>query len=339
MTNVYSFNINLKKNIKYISNEYQSKNFNKVISLHNSIKNTENNTKSNTKKKINSFLKLIRSNNIIPTILLCLVSGWIVNPSIYNLLHSTKFIISTVNVVLIMSSSMIINDIYDIKIDKINNANRPLINGEIKLKEAFILQLFLLTICEYLTFEYLPNNLNFIINLAIISINIYTPIIKKILIIKNLFCALFISFSIFFSGLAATNELLFINKNFDLFSIIITFIFFGSLSNEIILDIRDYEGDNNNIKTIPLVFGKKIAWLFALLITNINIIINSFILYYLYNNTVALIFIIILIPNIINLYKIKKNNYSINSIKNYMEYTNKPFLFVLLYMCILAYIK
>ena len=85
-------------------------------------------------EKTHHLFKLTRPNNIIPTTFLCFTGGWIMNPSIYHLLHSTPFIISTINTILIMSASMVINDIYDLNIDKINSLDRPLVNGKITRK-------------------------------------------------------------------------------------------------------------------------------------------------------------------------------------------------------------
>jgi geranylgeranylglycerol-phosphate geranylgeranyltransferase len=95
-------------------------------------------------KKSLGFFKLIRYKSLLPTSLLCFTGGWIMNPSIYNLLHSQSFIISVINTLLVMSNSMVINDIYDIEIDKINNPNRPLINGKITRNEAILFSFFLL---------------------------------------------------------------------------------------------------------------------------------------------------------------------------------------------------
>jgi len=90
------------------------------------------------KNKSLSFLKLIRSKNILPTLLLSFSGGFVMNPSIYNILKSSIFITSTIITLLIMSCSMIINDIFDINIDKINNSKRPLVTGEVSIKEASI---------------------------------------------------------------------------------------------------------------------------------------------------------------------------------------------------------
>jgi 4-hydroxybenzoate polyprenyltransferase len=87
-------------------------------------------------KKINGFTKLIRPTNIIPTIFLGISSGFIMNPSFHELLKSKQFILSNAIVLLIMSNSMIINDLFDIHVDKKNNPSRPLVTGQIKKQEG-----------------------------------------------------------------------------------------------------------------------------------------------------------------------------------------------------------
>jgi 4-hydroxybenzoate polyprenyltransferase len=287
--------------------------------------------------KIQSLLKLIRSNNIIPTTLLCFSGGWIMNPSITNLLHSQPFIVSILDTILILSASMALNDIYDLEIDKINSPSRPLVNGEIKIYEAFLLSLLLIGTSEYLTFTYLPDNLKFIIQLVIIQMIVYTPILKRILIIKNVSCASLVSFSLFFSGLAASNEIMSLHKNIGLLSVAMSLIFFGSWCNELLLDMRDKEGDKHNkIVTVPTLLGNDFSWVLSNIILYSNVVTNSLSIGYLYNNELAILVPIILSPLLFNLYKIKKENYSEKSIINYMKYSNYPLVVLLIYLCVIA---
>ena len=141
------------------------------------------------KNKKNNFMTLIRSENIFPTLLLSFSGGWIVNPSIYTLFNSTPFIVSIINTILIMSSSMIINDIVDINIDKINNPNKPLVNGSVKITEAIIYLFSLLFTAQLLSITYLPKKMQYITKLSILNILLYTPIFKKIIFLKNISCA------------------------------------------------------------------------------------------------------------------------------------------------------
>ena len=302
---------------------------------------------SNNKYRLNlctkytSFLKLMRVNSIPPTFLLCFSGGWIINPSLPVLVKSVPFVISTINTLLITSASMVINDIYDVEIDRINNPDRPLVNGEVTMKEAYLLSLLLLGGTEYLTFRFLPFNLQMIIQLAILQVLLYTPILKRVFLIKNISCAALISFSIFFNALAsAGNTLLSANKNFGLLGIALSFIFFGSWSNELILDMRDIEGDNNNhIITIPTLFGNDFSWLLVYTINNYNIISNSLSMAYLYNSQIiGSVIVVILSPLLLNLFKVKREKYSLESLRYYTQKSNYPLLALMAYLCGLAYV-
>ena len=290
------------------------------------------------KKKVYNLFSLIRPKNIIPTIFLSFSGGWIINPSL-NLFASIPFISSIIITILIMSTSMVLNDIYDIEIDKINNPLRPLASGELQIKEAILFSIVLLAICEYLTFKFMPNNLKFIIQLVILKIILYTPVLKKILFIKNLSCASLISFSLFFSGLSISDTILSNNKNYGLLLITMSLIFFGSLTNEILLDILDTDGDKyNNITTISTTFGKENSLKVSSFIINYSILLNTLVMTYLYNNIIISLFIsLILIPLLLNIKKIKKNNLSNESIIHYMKYSSYPLFGILIYFCIISY--
>ena len=180
---------------------------------------------------------------------------------------------------------MIINDIYDVNIDKINNPERPLVKGTIKIYEASIIAFLLLGLCKYLSLTYLNDNMNLIVDISIIFVNIYTIILKKIIFIKNISCAFIVSLSIFFSGLAVSTSDITNNNNFGLLVITMAIIFYSSWTIELLLDIYDHEGDKkNNIMTIPTIFGNYTGWIITNIISYYNIISNSLSLYYLYNN-------------------------------------------------------
>lgn len=284
--------------------------------------------------KKNNFINLIRSENIFPTLLLNFSGGWIVNPSLYNLFHSTPFIISMLTTILIMCSSMIINDILDINIDKINYPNKPLVNGSILIKEAYSYLFILLSLTELLSLKYFPKKMQFIINLSILNIILYTPFFKKLTFIKNISCAFLVSYSVIFSSLGSNINL---TKNKELLKILYSTIFFGSFYNELLLDICDKDGDKkNNIPTIPVIYGNKFSINFLLYITNILLVVNTFFLQQLYNFKIALLFPIIFFKILFNLIKIKNNNYRKDLIINYVKNTNSSLFLLLFYICSLA---
>jgi geranylgeranylglycerol-phosphate geranylgeranyltransferase len=286
------------------------------------------------KNKFESILELIRVNHIPPTLFLCFSGAFIINPSLSNLLQPS-FIVSTLDIILLMSASMVINDIYDIETDKINKPHRPIVTGAITKIEAINIAFILLGTSEYLSLHFLSENLHNIIHLTILYINLYTPILKKIFIIKNISCALIVSFSIFFTALATSKYPLIIHPNLELLIVACNLVFTGSWSNEILLDIRDYEGDKKeNIQTLPVVLGKETAWTCSLLVLTTGIAVNILKLYQITNINVVILFILMMMPQLNDLYIIKKTSFSDNSIEKYMDQTNKTLFFILLLLSI-----
>ena len=333
LTNILQLNLKQNNIINYKNNNNSKINKSLIF-----LENKENEMIKSIPKKMNSFFKLIRSSYILPTVLLSISGGWIINPSFKSLIKSKSFIVSIITTVLVMSASMIINDIYDVELDKINNPNRPIVNGELKVSEAILFFLLLLGATEYLTLLYLPNNLKLIMQLVIIKINIYTPILKKMPLVKNISCASLVAFSLYFAGLSASNNnILYDEKKYRLLSIAISYIFYGSLSNEIILDMRDIDGDKqNNIITIPTLFGNHNSWKITKLIMNYNIISNTIALSYLYNPQLGSVVFLIIAPIMLKLYDIKKDDYSNVSIKKYMSFSNYPLFFTLIYLSLIS---
>jgi len=305
------------------------------------INNKNNNYQTSINHKIidkkNNFMTLIRSENIFPTLLLSFSGSWIVNPSIYNLLKNKSLIVSNIVTILIMCSSMIINDIVDINIDKINNPNKPLVNGSVKISEAFIYLFILLFTTQLLSINYLPIKMQYITNLSILNILLYTPVFKKILFLKNISCSFLVSFSVIFSSLASNNNL---NNNLNnniLLKTLFISLFYGSFHNELLLDINDKEGDKiNGIYTVPVIFGNKKLVNFLLIINILVMIFNSYLLKKYYTLKVAFLLSIIFSKLFLDLINIKKNNYEKNIIRNSVKNSNISLFLLLLYYCYIA---
>ena len=287
------------------------------------------------KKKSTGFCNLIRYKNIPPTVLLSFTGGWIMNPSIKALMTSKQFIVSIATTLIIMSTSMVINDIFDIEIDKVNNPMRPLVTGDIKKWEAIVFSTSLLGLCEFLSIKYLPLYLQWIIHLSILDILIYTKFLKPMLLIKNISCASLISFALCFSGVSATN--IHNEKSLELLRIASRLVFFGSLHNEILLDICDIKGDReNNIQTLPIITSIPMAWNVVFALTQMNILWAWFSLSRLYNYRVATVILFTTGPLLYRIMHIKDNNYSFLLTKLAVKNSTTPLGLTLIYLCILA---
>jgi geranylgeranylglycerol-phosphate geranylgeranyltransferase len=255
-------------------------------------------------KKVNGFLELIRYKNILPTTFLFFSGAWMIKPNFMDLVRDKNFIYSLICTLLILSSNMIANDLFDIKIDKINNPGRPLISGKIKIKEAIFGLGLMLVFVEIINIMLLPTKLQNIIHLSILYSLMYTPLFKKILFLKNISCASMVAYSIFFGGLSVWGGGIDMNKIRYFYQIII-FVFFGSLYNEILLDVCDYEGDKKNkLHTIPTVFGSNFALKCSKNILLCNVYVNLAYLLKLGQIYYGFLFLLLCIPVLDDFYNI-----------------------------------
>ena len=216
----------------------------------------------------------------------------------------------------ISSYSMIINDIYDIEIDKVNQPERPLAKQIISINSALSLSLILLLIG--LTSSLLISYYNIIIT-AIFSFlswfyNIWG---KKQGIIGNSIVASSMSIPFIFGGI--------ITGNISLLVWSISLIaFLSGMGREIIKTIADIKGDKiKGIKSVSIQFGSRNAMLIACGFIIISILI-SFIPIYL--NLIQIYYIPLLIfTDLILLYSIfvLSKNYSKSEslkVKKYILY-------------------
>jgi geranylgeranylglycerol-phosphate geranylgeranyltransferase len=324
LSNFLFFN-NINKCYPYQNNILKINQITK-IKKNNFILNSKNNKIT---EKIKNISILTRSNNILSTFFLSFCGGWLVEPSFDKLIHSTQFLSINLICIVVLLLSMIINDLADIELDKINNPNRPLVSGAITKKEAIGISIFFYILIEFLSFSFLSSNLQNITNIILFGLLLYTPIFKKITFIKNLFCAFIVSFTLYYSSFAIKPE--FFTNNIILLTAI-KYIFLGSLSIELLLDITDKDGDKkNNIKTIPVIFGKEITWYNVLFLTLINMI-NIF----LFANGYYKFIVILFFPLIFDIIKIKKSNFDKFIIKKTIKNTTIPMVFMLLYFCFLS---
>lgn len=280
---------------------------------------------ANPTNKITEAIRLTRPKNIPATIVLGLAGAHIMNPFSITKTLAIQCIEST----LIMSNSMILNDICDVELDRINNHERPLIKGTIKKEEAIMFSIVLSAITEAINVLYLPKHLRWIIHGALVYIHLYTPVLKKIPVIKNIACAVLVAFSVVFSGLTSP-ERVFQSPNRWVLYIMTNAIFGGSWTNEILLDIRDVMGDKaNGIRTLATLYGKETAWTIVNMLLYINVWMNTTALVYL--GMPSFFYIGIMVPQFYMLNKVEKNKFSNTSIQTYLNYTTKTMFALLIY--------
>lgn len=95
------------------------------------------------KVSLGAYIKIIRPTNSI-MVGIAVIIGVIL--SSLNAVLSWKTLYGFFTGVFISSFSMVVNDIYDVEVDRINQLKRPLVTGEIKVSEAWAYSLTLLSL-------------------------------------------------------------------------------------------------------------------------------------------------------------------------------------------------
>ena len=191
------------------------------------------------------FFRIIRINNIIIGVLCCIISLIKINANNYS-----ASLLSILIIILLMIFSNIINDIFDIKTDKINHPHRTLVIHP-EWKPIFMIIALIAASVAILLSVYLNFNTFLIIVISIPMLFLYTPLFKKIPLIGNILVAFYLSLVFLFIEIALTN-----NVKIMIVPAIIAFSI--SLIREIIKDVEDLKGDKQSgIRTFAVCMGER----------------------------------------------------------------------------------
>ena len=195
-------------------------------------------------EKIFAVIQISRPVNFIITFFSIGVAGIICTHGIYPV---DKILLAMVSGSLIASAGNIINDIFDIEIDKINKPRRPLPLGKLKKTEAVLFYLITSVIAISLS-SFINYNSFILAILTSVLLLLYSYKIKRIILLGNVIIALLTGLAFIYGGMAAGN----IRGAFipAIFGFLINFI------RELVKDMEDIEGDlKKNISTFPHRFG------------------------------------------------------------------------------------
>lgn len=195
-------------------------------------------------KRFFNYIKIVRPLNCLITALVVIVGGII--SSVGNSINS-NLILAALAAALTAASGNVINDLYDIEIDKIVHPNRPLAKGELTIVEVRIFYVCLILAASALSFA-LDLFLFAITILAILILFFYSAYLKKIPLIGNVIVALLTALAFLYGGIAV--------QNISGAVLPAIFAFLINLIRELVKDAEDFEGDKkNNVITFPIKFG------------------------------------------------------------------------------------
>jgi 4-hydroxybenzoate polyprenyltransferase len=294
---------------------------------------------TNWQSKLQNFGILTRINkHILPVTILNFMNGIITDPThISNWIFSSNFWLASIMVHLITSGSMVINDLYDIKVDTINNPTRPLVTGAVNKQEATLFASILFSIYIFLGKTYIPESAESIWKFSMFAILFYTPVLKRIPFVKNIVCSSIISLTVPFIGLSIDPSFL---NNMETMSdwipLTVRTLFINSIFIEVLLDILDRAGDEKSgVITIPVLIGpeKSLHGLTSFLLMNFFYSIflcldpNTGGLY----TTMFFAILSTYLPLFINLNSIQRTNYSREKIQNSIKGTTGTMVIYILF--------
>ena len=195
-------------------------------------------------------MDLIRVKNCLIASLGAAIAGLIA--SNFNIHMLDRILLASLVVFLICGFGNVINDIYDVDIDRINKPHRPLPSGRVSLKGAKVLA-WILAISGLLLSLF--NWICFVIALLnTFILYLYARLFKRDKRIGNLLVA-YLTGSVFLFGGASVGNIL------------ITFILFlcallTTWAREVVKDFEDMEGDRERgVISLPIKYGKRALYL------------------------------------------------------------------------------
>lgn len=203
---------------------------------------------------MNPYIMLMRPN-------VCVLSaiGIIVGSLVTDAINNVLVIPAIIAAFIITAAGNVINDIYDIEIDKINAPHRPLVIGRITEKSVW-LYFILLNIIGIAVAFLISMPFFAIALLNSIVLFVYSWKLKPLPLVGNIAVS-WLASSTFLAADLITD--------FSLSLPIITLAlisFLGTMAREIFKDIEDVKGDiKRKAKTLPIILGEKSSVLIALL--------------------------------------------------------------------------
>jgi len=197
---------------------------------------------------------------------------------------SFNLLLAVIAVFFVTGGSMTFNDYFDWPVDVMSHPKRPIPKGVISPKEMLAFSIVFFTIGLAIAF-YINLLCGAIMTGSLLLLVVYEIFTKNIGITGNLTVAFISAMSFTFGGASVNNPFA---------SLVISIIaFFIIIGREIIMDIRDKEGDKQLRKTLPVQIGRKKASYVACVFLVLSAILTP-LPYYL--GILSIYYLIVIIP-------------------------------------------
>jgi len=192
--------------------------------------------------KIQPYFKLTRFQNNLITFVSVLIGGLAGGVASW-----PRLILSAISAAFISAGGYVINDYFDLEIDKINRPLRVLPTGDLSQKRAFIFSCCLFTTGFILSFFLKPVSVGIAL-ITIIFLCLYSAKFKREFLIGNVTVSLLSGLAFVYGGV--------FSKNWEISLIPAILAFLFHMGRELIKDMEDLQGDKAlKSETFPIVYG------------------------------------------------------------------------------------
>lgn len=223
-------------------------------------------------KLFTAFIKLIRWPNLLFIVLTqflfvyCVIMPVFANSNIHPNVRGWNFALICISSVLIAAAGYIINDYFDLNIDRVNKPEKLVVERVIKRRWAIVWHIILsvvgIAIGFYVDFTTHIWLLGFSNAVCVFLLFVYSTSLKQRFLVGNVVISLLTAWVILVVAWCEYNHLIRTNYNLRADKILReTFLYAGfafviSLVREVVKDMEDVEGDRKyGCKTMPIVWG------------------------------------------------------------------------------------
>ena len=255
--------------------------------------------------KFSAIVEISRPVNVVITFITIVLAGIIC--SVPKSLNENIWL-AAVSGMFVTAAGNIINDYFDVKIDRINKPERVLPAGKLSPNSALLLYILFSIIALLLSAEI---NLSafLIVVFACLMLFLYSYKLKKIILMGNLTVAFFTGLAFIFGGLAVGNW------QAGIFPAL--FAFFVNLIREIVKDAEDVKGDKMaGVITLPQKYKTEKVIFILITLTVLLIVLTTF-PFFLKIYNIEYFIIVMIVVNVLFVYFIReiKNNFSMQNLK------------------------
>lgn len=190
-----------------------------------------------------AYVKIVRPINMAITFVSLYLAGILCG----GVFTDSEILLAALSAAFTAAGGNIINDVFDVKIDKINRPDRPLPAGDISKNAA--LNYYLIINLAAFSFAALINVYSLVIVLfSVTLIFFYCYHFKKVILVGNIVVSFLTGLAFLYGGVAVGNSSAGIIPGI--------FAFLANLIREVVKDMQDIEGDKKNgVITLPQKYG------------------------------------------------------------------------------------